>query len=114
MSGSIRVVAVIRSGDRMRRFSRGDRVVLRAGLRRGRRHKYGRARVRKRTSGRGLRQPSKLLKPPRYDVDFGRGSRSVTVRKVPAASLRRPRSPLAAVLVVLLVALVIGYLAQHG
>jgi hypothetical protein len=62
-----------------------------------------------------LRRHSKLLKPPRYDVDFRRRhSRSVRVRKVPAASLRRPRSPLAAVLVVLLVVLVIGYLSQHA
>jgi hypothetical protein len=98
----------------MRRFSRGDRVVLRAGVRRGRRHKYGRARVRRGTSGQVLRRHSKLGKPPRYDVDFRRRSRSVTVRKVPASSLRRPRSPLAAVLVVLLVALVIGYLSRHG
>jgi len=89
--------------------------VLRAAVRRGRRHKYGRARVRKGTSGRVLRRHSKLLKPPRYDVDFGRGpGRSLTVRKVPAASLRRPRSPLAAVLVVLLLVLVIGYLSQHS
>ena len=99
----------------MRRYRRGDRVVLRAAVRRGRRHKYGRARVRRGTSGQVLRRHSKLLKPPRYDVDFRRGpSRSQTVRKVPAASLRRQRSPLAAVLVVLLVVLVIGLLSQHA
>jgi hypothetical protein len=96
------------------RFRRGDRVVLRAAVRRGRRHKYGRARVRKGTSGRVLGSHSKLLKPPRYDVEFRRGpSRSLTVRKVPAASLRRPRNPLVAVLVVLIVLLVIGYLSQR-
>ena len=99
----------------MRRFRRGDRVVLRAAVRRGRRHKYGRARVRKGTSGQVLRSHSKLFEPPRYDVAFRRGpSRSLQVRKVPAASLRRPRSPLAAVLVVLLVVLVIGLLSQHA
>ena len=99
----------------MRRFSRGDRVVLRAAVRRGRRHKLGRARVRKGASGRVVRRHSKFLKPPRYDVDFRRGSsRSVTVRKVPAASLRRRWSPLTLVLAVLIVALVIGYLFQHA
>lgn len=98
----------------MRKFSRGDRVVLRAGLRRGRRHKYGRARVRKGTPGRVQRRHSKLLKPPRYDVDFRRGGRRLPVRKVPAASLRRPRSPLTLALAVLIVLLVIGYLSQHA
>jgi hypothetical protein len=99
----------------MRRFSRGDRVVLRAAVRRGRRHKLGRARMRKGSSGRVLRRHSTLLKPPRYDVDFRRGpSRSVRVRKVPAASLRRQRSPLTLMLAVLVVVLVIGYLSQHA
>ncbi|HEX8767218.1 MAG TPA: hypothetical protein VF714_02545 [Jatrophihabitans sp.] len=99
----------------MRRFGRGDRVVLRAAVRRGRRHPSGRVRVRKGTAGRVQRRHTKLFKPPRYDVDFGRGpGRSRMVRKVPAASLRRRRSPLAVVLVVLLLVLVIGYLSQHG
>ncbi|MDQ1740097.1 MAG: hypothetical protein QOE53_1749 [Pseudonocardiales bacterium] len=99
----------------MPRFSRGDRVVLRAALRRGRRHKYGRARVRKGATGQVLRRHTKLLKQPRYDVDFRRrSSRAVTVRKVPAASLRRQRSPLTLVLAVLIVLLVIGYLSQHA
>jgi hypothetical protein len=99
----------------MRRFGRGDWVVLRAGMRRGRRHKYGRARVRKGTSGQVLRRHSKLLKPSRYDVEFRPGrSRSLTVRKVPAASLRRPVSPLAVVLFALIAVLVIGYLSQRS
>jgi len=99
----------------MRSFRRGDWVVLRTAVRRGRRHKHGRARVGRGTSGRVLRQHSKLLKPPRYDVAFRRRShRSVTVRKVPTASLRRRRSPLGVVLAVLLVALAIGYLSRHG
>jgi hypothetical protein len=34
------------------------------------------------------------------------------VRKLPAGSLRRPRSPLLVVLVVLVLLLIIGYLAQ--
>jgi hypothetical protein len=98
----------------MRRFRRGDRVMLRAAVRRGRRHKYGRARVRKGTPGRVLRRHSALLKAPRYDVDFRRGHRRpVTVRKVPAASLRRPVSPLAVALLVLIAVLVIGYLSQR-
>ena len=98
----------------MPRFRPGDRVVLRATVRRDRRHKYGRVRVRKGTSGRVVRRHTKALKAPRYDVDFRPGSsRSQRVRKVPAGSLRRPRSPLAMVLVVLLVVLAIGYLAQH-
>ena len=102
-------------GERMRRFSRGDRVVLRAAVRRGRRHKLGRARVRKGASGRVVRRHSKPLKPPRYDVAFRHGpSRSVTVRKVPAASLRRRRNPLTVVLAVLVVLLVVGYLSQHA
>jgi hypothetical protein len=99
----------------MRRFRRGDRVVLRHAVRRGRRHKYGRARVRKGTSGTVQRRHSKLLKASRYDVDFRRGpSRSLTVRKVPAASLRRPVNPLALALVVLIAVLLIGYLSQRS
>ena len=99
----------------MRRLRRGDRVVLRAALRRGRRHKYGRARLRKGASGRVVRQHIKRFKPPRYDVEFGRGSgRSRTVRKVPAASLRRPVNPLLLALVLLVAVLVIGYLTQHA
>ena len=102
-------------GDRMSGFGRGDRVVLRAALRRGRRHKLGRARVRKGATGQVVRRHTKLFKPPRYDVDFGRGSgRSRTVRRVPAASLRRPVNPLLLALVVLSAVLVIGYLLQHG
>jgi hypothetical protein len=98
----------------MRRFRRGDRVVLRAAVRRGRRHKYGPARVRKGTSGRVVRRHSKVFKAPRYDVDFRRGaSRSTRVRKLPAASLRRPVNPLAVALLVLLAVLVIGYLTRR-
>jgi hypothetical protein len=105
----------------MRRFRPGDRVVLRSPVRRGRRHKYGRARVRKGAHGRVTERHTKLMKASKYDVDFGQGrfrqgqagqGRSRTVRKVPAASLRRPRSPLALVLGVLVVLLVIGYLSH--
>lgn len=96
----------------MRGFRRGDRVVLRTALRRNRRHKYGPARVRKGASGHVTQRHAKLLKAPRYDVEFRRGSK--LVRKLPAGSLRRPRSPLLAVLVALTALLIIGYLAQLG
>jgi hypothetical protein len=96
----------------MRSFRRGDRVVLRTAVRRSRWHKYGRVRVRKGASGRVTQRHIKLLKAPRYDVEFRRGGRSKSVRKLPAGSLRRPRSPLLVVLVVLVLLLIIGYLAQ--
>lgn len=95
-------------------FRRGDRVVLRASVRRNRRHKYGPARVRKGTSGRVTQRHAKLLKASRYDVEFRRGGRSQRVRKLPAGSLRRPISPLLAVLAALTALLIIGYLAQLG
>jgi hypothetical protein len=95
----------------VRRFRRGDRVVLRAAVRRGRRHKYGPVRLRRGASGRVTQRYSKLGKPPRYDVEIRRGrNRTQAVRKLPAGSLRRPVSPLAAVLVVLALLLVIGLL----
>lgn|GEM_PF-5792376 len=97
----------------MRGFRRGDRVVLRTRVRRGRRHKYGPVRLRKGSSGRVSQRHSKLGKPPRYDVEVRRGrNRTVRVRKLPAASLRRPVSPLAAVLVLLAVLLVLGLLVS--
>jgi hypothetical protein len=97
----------------MRGLRRGDRVVLRSAVRRGRRHKYGRARVRKGASGRVTQRHSRLLKAPRYDVDFRRaGNRTVRVRKLPAASLRRPVSPVVAVLVVLGLLLILGLLSS--
>jgi hypothetical protein len=56
---------------------------------------------------------SKLGKPSRYDVEFRRGrTGSVRARKLPAGSLRRPVSPLAAVLVVLSLLLVLGLLTH--
>jgi hypothetical protein len=96
----------------VRGFRRGDRVVLRTAVRRGRRHKYGPVRLRRGASGRVTQRHTKLGKPPRYDVDIQRRNRSVRVRKLPAASLRRPVSPLAAVLAVLALLLVIGLLAS--
>ena len=95
----------------MRGFRRGDRVVLRTAMRRGRRHKYGPVRLRRGSSGRVTQRHSKLGKRPRYDVEIRRGrNRTVRVRKVPAGSLRRPVSPLAVVLVLLTVLLVLGLL----
>ncbi len=101
----------------MRRFRSGDRVVLRTAVRRGRRHKYGPLRLRRGASGRVTQRHSKLGKPPRYDVEVRRGrngsvSGSVRARKLPAASLRRPVSPVAAVLVVLALLLVLGLLTH--
>ncbi|HEV2888693.1 MAG TPA: hypothetical protein VGX49_17415 [Jatrophihabitans sp.] len=98
----------------MRRFGSGDRVVLRTAVRRGRRHKYGRVKLRKGTSGRVAQRHTKRGKPPRYDVQVRRRGKSVRVARVPAASLRRPISPLAAVLAILTVLLVIGYLTRHA
>lgn len=103
----------------MRGFRRGDRVVLRSRVRRGRRHKYGPLRLRKGATGRVTQRHSKLGKPPRYDVEFrrgrtGSGTGSVKARKLPAGSLRRPVSPLAAVLLVLALLLVIGLLTRHA
>jgi hypothetical protein len=96
-------------------FRRGDRVVLRAGVRRGRRHKYGPLRLRRGSSGRVTQRHTKLGKPARYDVEFRRGrTGSVPARKLPAGSLRRPVSPLLAVLVVLTLLLVIGLLTRHA
>jgi hypothetical protein len=98
----------------MRGFRRGNRVVLRTGVRRGRRHKYGPLRLRRGASGRVTQRHTKLGKPPRYDVQFRRRSGDITARKLPAGSLRRPISPLAAVLVVLALLLVIGLLTRRG
>lgn len=97
----------------MRGFRRGDRVVLRTRVRRGRRHKYGPVRLRRGSSGRVRQRYAKLGKPPRYDVEVRRGrNRTVRVRKLPAGSLRRPVSPLAVVLVLLALLLVIGLLTR--
>jgi hypothetical protein len=99
----------------MRGFRPGQRVVLRMAVRRNRRHKSGPARVRKGTSGVVVQRHSKLLKPPRYDVDFNRGrTRRRRVRKVPAASLRRRREPIVVLLLVLAVLLLVGYLTQYA
>jgi hypothetical protein len=100
----------------MRRFRPGQRVVLRAAVRRNRRHKSGPARVRKGTSGVVVQRHSKLMKAPRYDVDFNRGrNRRRRVRKVPAASLRRRREPIVVLLLlVLAVLLLVGYLTQYA
>lgn len=99
----------------MRRFRTGQQVVLRAAVRRNRRHKYGPVRLRKGRSGRVVQRHSKLLKAPRYDVSFSRGQgRGRTVRKLPAASLRRPRNPFLILLVVLALLLIIGYLTQQA
>ena len=99
----------------MRSFRRGQRVVLRAAVKRNRRHKYGPVRLRKGKSGRVVQRHSKLLKAPRYDVSFSRGQKGPwTVRKLPAASLRRPRNPFLALMVVLALLLLIGYLSQYG
>lgn len=96
-------------------FRHGDRVVLRTGVRRGRRHKYGALRLRRGSSGRVTQRYTKLGKPPRYDVEFRRGrTGSVKARKLPAGALRRPVSPLLAVLVVLALLLVIGLLTRHA
>ncbi len=97
----------------MRRFRPGQRVVLRTAFKRNRRHKYGAVRLRKGSSGRVVQRWQKALHSPRYDVDFSRRRRRLRVRKVPAAALRRPRHPVAAVLAVLVLLLVLSYLARR-
>lgn len=97
----------------MRSFRPGQRVVLRAAVRRNRRHKYGPVRLRKGKSGRVTQRHSKFLKAPRYDVSFNRGNTTRTVRRLPAASLRRRRNPVVVLLVVLAVTLLFGYLSQR-
>ncbi len=99
----------------MRRYRRGQSVVLKTALKRNRRHKYGPVRLRRGAPGRVQRRHQKLLRSPRYDVQFrGRRGQTRSVRKVPAVALRRPRPPLAVILLVLAVVLVIGYLTGHG
>lgn len=99
----------------MRGFRPGQRVVLRAAVKRNRRHKYGPVRLRKATSGRVVQRHSKLLKAPRYDVSFSRGrNRPRTVRKLPAALLRRRRNPFLVLMLVLGLLLLIGYLTQYA
>jgi hypothetical protein len=79
------------------RLRPGNRVVLAKRLKRGRRHKLGRARVAKGTPGVVVQRRKKLFKDARYDVQFRRqrderGQPKVTP-KVPREQLRRRPHP---------------------
>lgn len=95
----------------MVRLRRGHRVVLTRRLERGRRHKHGRAKLRKGTPGTVHQRRKRHFKPARYDVQFRsrrdkRGEPKVTP-KVPGEMLRRRAHPArAAILVGVLVTVV--------
>jgi hypothetical protein len=95
----------------MARLKRGRKVVLLRRLTRGRRHDYGRVKLRRGSVGQVVERHDRLLRGARYDVRFDRKSSGQVVRGVPASSLRARRRLRLSTIVWLLIVVAIVYYA---